>query len=101
MFSLVGQIANQTGREYIYDSHLEGGWTWEKHAQSQVTLDKIRSDQWDVVVLQEYSTRPAYDEEIVCNQTVPYLGTSKVKLYNTIPCSQRLIGKEKFYFPIH
>ena len=76
MFSLVGQIANQTGREYIYDSHLEGGWTWEKHAQSQVTLDKIRSDQWDVVVLQEYSTRPAYDEEIVCNQTVPYLGSS-------------------------
>jgi len=70
---LVGEIANQTGHEYIYDSHLEGGWTWERHAQSQETLDKITSDMWDVVILQEYSTRPAYDEKIVCNQTVPYL----------------------------
>ena len=74
--SLVGEIAQQTGHDYSYDSHLEGGWSWERHAQSQETLDKIRSDQWDVVILQEYSTRPAYDEEVVCNQTVPYLGTS-------------------------
>ena len=49
---LVGEIANQTGHEYIYDSHLEGGRTWEKHAQSQDTLDKISSDMWDVVILQ-------------------------------------------------
>ena len=70
---MVGQIAELSGYEYYQDSHLEGGWSWERHAQSQETLDKIRSDQWDVVILQEYSTRPAYDEATVCNQTVPYL----------------------------
>ena len=71
---MVGQIANLSGYEYYQDSHLEGGWSWERHAQSQETLDKIKSDQWDVVILQEYSTRPAYDEATVCEQTVPYLG---------------------------
>ena len=72
--SMVGQIANLSGYEYYQGSHLEGGWSWEKHAQSQATLDMIKSDQWDVVILQEYSTRPAYDEATVCLQTVPYLG---------------------------
>jgi len=71
--TMVGQIANMSGYEYYQDSHLEGGWSWERHAQSQETLDKIKSDQWDVVILQEYSTRSAYDEPTVCRQTVPYL----------------------------
>eukprot|EP00090_Calanus_glacialis_P004315 TRINITY_DN13209_c0_g1_i1.p1 TRINITY_DN13209_c0_g1~~TRINITY_DN13209_c0_g1_i1.p1 ORF type:complete len:235 (-),score=45.13 TRINITY_DN13209_c0_g1_i1:35-646(-) len=36
-------------------------------------MDKIYSQQWDVVIMQEYSTRPAYDEDTVCKNTVPYL----------------------------
>ena len=61
------------GLEYEYDSHLEGGWSWERHAWSKNTADKIKQDKWDVVILQEYSTRPAYPEEDVCRQSVPYL----------------------------
>ena len=87
---MVGQIANMSGYEYYQDSHLEGGWSWERHAQSQETLDKIKSDQWDVVILQEYSTRPAYDEATVCQQTVPYLGKNisppAITLSGTDPC---------------
>jgi len=71
--SLVSELSQSSGHPYEYDSHLEGGWTWEKHAASQLTMDKIRQDKWDVVVLQEYSSRPAYNEEDVCRQTVPFL----------------------------
>ena len=71
--SLVAELALSSGHPYEYDSHLEGGWTWEKHAASQITIDKINQDKWDVVVLQEYSSRPGYNEEDVCRQTVPFL----------------------------
>ena len=57
-------MAAADGNQYEYDSHLEGGWTWEKHAQSEETLNKISSQKWDVVVLQEYSTRLAYNQVI-------------------------------------
>jgi len=71
--TMVAEVAAADGVEIVYDSHTEGGWTWEKHAHSQETLDKIYSQPWDVVIMQEYSTRPAYDEDTVCRDTVPYL----------------------------
>ena len=78
--AMVAEMAASDGRAYEYDSHLEGGWSWEKHAASEVTMDKIRSRQWDVVVLQEYSTRAAYPEDDVCIQTVSRLGIIKFNL---------------------
>ena len=41
----------------------------------QTTLNFIRSREWDVVVLQEYSLRPAYDEDQICRDTVTPLNT--------------------------
>ena len=78
--AMVAEMAASDGRAYEYDSHLEGGWSWEKHAASEVTMDKIRSRQWDVVVLQEYSTRAAYPEDDVCIQTVSRLEIFKLNL---------------------
>ena len=91
---MVAEMALADGLEYEYDSHLEGGWSWERHAWSQNTADKIKQDKWDVVILQEYSTRPAYPEADVCRQSVPYLDQlvaavmennpdSKIQLYLT------------------
>ena len=39
----------------------------------QTTIRKIQSRQWDVVVLQEQSQRPAFGEAYVCADTVPPL----------------------------
>ena len=36
---------------YVYLAN-QGGWSWEKHWNSNETLDKISSRGWDVVVLQ-------------------------------------------------
>ena len=92
--SMVAEMALADGFEYEYDKHLEGGWSWERHAASIITMNKIKQDKWDVVILQEYSTRPAYPEADVCRQSVPYLDQlvaavmennpdSKIQLYLT------------------
>ena len=71
--SMVARLAEADDVVVQFDSHTEGGWTWEQHSQSQETLDKIYSQQWDVVVLQEFSTRLAYDDLSVCEHSKPYL----------------------------
>jgi len=71
--NIVHKLAKADSMHLEIDSHTEGGWSWEKHASSQETLDKLSSQVWDVVVLQEQSTRPAYPEDIICTDTMPYL----------------------------
>jgi len=78
-------LSTTAGFELIHDQHTEGGWTWEKHAKSQITIDKINSQQWDVVVLQEYSTRPAFDEQRVCEDTVEPLNQLVDMIRNNNP----------------
>lgn len=47
-----------------YSVHAEavahGGWMMSDHARSSETLEKIRSNQWDYVVLQEQSDIPSF-----------------------------------------
>ena len=51
----------------------------------QETLDKIASRKWDVVVLQEQSQRPAFDEDRVCRNTVEPLNTLVEKIKESSP----------------
>jgi len=68
-------IADNEPLDLHYDQHTEPGWSWEDHANSELTLNKISSRAWDIVILQEQSQRPAFDEEQVCRDTVPPLDT--------------------------
>ena len=36
MYLLVSKLAAAENLDFEYDSHTEGGWTWEMHSQSQV-----------------------------------------------------------------
>merc|ERR1712156_654465 len=90
--TIVSKLAEAAGEGYEFDSHLEGGWSWEKHWNSNETLQKIGSKAWDVVVLQEYSTRPAYNEERVCRDTVTYLDNLVAKIKESSP-----EGRLQFY----
>jgi len=90
--TIVSKLAEAAGEAIEFDSHLEGGWSWEKHWNSNETLDKIGSRAWDVVVLQEYSTRPAYDEERVCRDTVTFLDKLVAKIKESSPS-----GRLQFY----
>ena len=47
-------LAKSAGQILHYDQHTEGGWTLYKHWNSDITLEKIRKGNWDVVVIQEH-----------------------------------------------
>jgi hypothetical protein len=53
------KLAAQRGKRVHVDQETFSGWTLARHAANDATLAKIRSQRWDVVVLQEHSLIPA------------------------------------------
>ena len=51
-------LAAAAGRRLVVDSHVDGGCTLRRHCEQTGAIEKIGSRAWDVVVLQEQSTRP-------------------------------------------
>ncbi len=82
---MVTLLALSAGDELIYDSNLIGGFTLEDHFSSSTSLNKILSDEWDYIVLQEQSQRPAF-----INPTAFMNGFSSLKDYIKLnkPCAQ-------------
>jgi len=56
-------LARGEGRKVEVKQVTKGGWTLKKHAASKVTLKKIANGHWDVVVLQEQSQIPSFQED--------------------------------------
>lgn len=55
---LVSQLAASAGDVLLYDSN--SAHTLQDHSASSVSQNKILSDDWDYIVLQEQSQRPAF-----------------------------------------
>jgi hypothetical protein len=53
------KVARQREIKVAVDQSTHGGWTLARHAASEETLAKIRSRNWDVIVLQEQSRIPS------------------------------------------
>ena len=51
--------AERRGKNVKVEQLTHGGWTLGRHAESADTLEKIRSQKWDVVVFQEQSRIPS------------------------------------------
>lgn len=87
---LVADIAASKGNEVIFDTHTPGGNTFEQHSVNPTALNKIADGNWDYVVLQEQSQRPAFSPGQVSNEVYPYAK----KLCDTIrfhnPCATPL-----------
>lgn len=61
-FGVPGQfrkLAEKQGRKVRTGHSTYGGWTLAKHAAHPPTLQKLRTGNWDVVVIQEQSQLPA------------------------------------------
>ncbi|NQU25321.1 MAG: SGNH/GDSL hydrolase family protein [Candidatus Nealsonbacteria bacterium] len=56
-------LAAAAGRTVVVDSHVEGGCTLQQHCEQTGAIERIGSRAWDVVVLQEQSTRPLEDPQ--------------------------------------
>ena len=50
------------------------------HAESQLTIELIQSQAWDVVVLQEQSRKPAYPAQTVCEDSIRHLASLVVAI---------------------
>ncbi len=70
--NVLKQMAASLGDTVIFDQHTPGGSTFEGHSIDPVTVNKIFSQQWDIVVLQEQSQRPAFSPAQVSADTYPY-----------------------------
>lgn len=57
---IISDLAASTGDVLLYDSHLLGGYTLQNHYNNPTSLNKIVSNSWDYIVLQEQSQTPAF-----------------------------------------
>lgn len=69
---MLQQMATSMGDTLIYDQNTPGGFTFEQHSTDPTTISKIFSQQWDIVILQEQSQRPAFSPAQVADDTYPY-----------------------------
>lgn len=70
--AIIGNMATSTGDELIYDANTPGGFRFLNHATNATTLQKIASEDWDYVVLQEQSQLPAFPEFQKITELYPY-----------------------------
>jgi hypothetical protein len=84
--NLIEQVAASTNDILNYEEHTPGGSAFQDHVANPSVISKIENDNWDYVVLQEQSQRPALSDSF----SFPYaLGLSnKIKKANA--CSKVL-----------
>lgn len=65
--------AATSGQDVRVGHSTYGGWSLERHANHEPTLRKIRSGNWDIVVIQEQSQIPAMPRKIRDRKMFPPL----------------------------
>lgn len=69
---MVADVALSAGDTLFFDSNTPGGYTLEGHSTNETSLNKIKSGDWDFVVLQEQSQRPSLPIAQVMEDVFPY-----------------------------
>lgn len=69
---LVKNLALSLGDTIFVDSNTPGGYTIEGHTTNVNSLNKINSQQWDYVVIQEQSQLPSFPPAQVASQVLPF-----------------------------
>jgi hypothetical protein len=65
-------IALSNGDDVIFDNSTPGGHTFQQHSTNATTLSKIAQGNWDYIILQEQSQRPAFPISQVQTEVFPY-----------------------------
>ena len=85
---LISKLALSNNDTLIYDSSTPGGFTLQNHSTYQETIDKIYSNDWDFVVLQEQSRRPSMRPEQVQEMIYPYVEILNDKIKDNNICTE-------------
>ena len=85
---MLSNLALSNNDTVSYDSSMPGGYTFESHTTNAVTLNKIAIGNWDFVVLQEQSQRPAFSPAQVAAEVYPYAQILNDAIEAANPCTQ-------------
>jgi hypothetical protein len=87
---VLADMALSMGDTVIYDSSAPGGYTFQNHLGNATTLAKIKSQNWDVVVLQAQSQEPSFPPAQVMSGTYPYGERLVDSVRKYLPCANIL-----------
>jgi hypothetical protein len=90
MPQLLQQLATSMKDTLEYDQNTPGGYTLELHSTDATTINKIYAQNWDVVLVQEQSQRPAFDPSQVQTDTYPYARKIDSMINDNYACSETL-----------
>lgn len=88
--NLISELALSNGDTLIHDSSTPGGFSFQDHSTHQETIDKIYSNDWDFVVLQEQSRRPSMRPEQVQEMVFPYAEILNDKIKDNNICTETI-----------
>ncbi len=69
---MVSELAGSTGDLLSFDANTPGGHRLMGHASNPTSLQKIRGNDWDYVVLQAQSQEPSWSTQQVEAEVLPY-----------------------------
>ena len=69
---LTNKVAETFGDTIVYQTSTFGGYTFQQHSTNNNTIDKINSEDWDFVTLQEQSQIPSFPTSYVNENCYPY-----------------------------
>jgi len=87
---VLADLALSLGDTVIYDSSAPGGYTFQNHSTNATTLAKIKSQSWDVVILQAQSQEPSFPPAQVMSGTYPYGKNLVDSVRKYLPCANIL-----------
>lgn len=90
MPAILQQLASNLGDTLTYSEVSPGGFTLQGHSQDPGTLNTIKQQQWDVVVLQEQSQRPSFSPTQVANEVYPYAKTLDSLINDNNSCTETM-----------
>ncbi len=87
---ILSGLAGSKGYTLIKDQNTKGGYRLKNHANSTVSMNKIKEGTWDFVVLQAQSQEPSWPISQIEDEVFPYakILSDTVKKYN--PCAEIL-----------
>lgn len=87
---LLQQVGASVGDTFLTDANTPGGYTFQGHSTDATTLGKIAIGNWDYIVLQEQSQRPAFSDAQVAVEVFPYARILDSMIHAQNSCAQTL-----------
>ncbi len=85
---LLADVALSKQDTVVFDQSVFGGFTFNNHCNTAQTWQKIKSNTWDVVVLQAQSQEPSFSPTQVLSSTYPYAKQLNDSIKAANPCSE-------------